>query len=94
MLNFNRHVIVGGVIAAAFGVLVAAKMPSRGADQSLGMAEAVTAEINPSALLAITRTNALVEDLAILGLEPDPASFDGAGLEKWWSSYQKKNLKP
>jgi hypothetical protein len=91
MLNFNRRVVAGRVVVAAFGVLVTAKMPSRGADQSLGMANAAEAGINPGTLIAIPRTNALVDDAAMLGLEPDPASFDGAGLERWWSSYRQKH---
>jgi hypothetical protein len=91
MLKFNRRVIVGGVVVAAFGLLIAARMPSGGADQSLEAANAVAAGINPVALMAIPRTNASAEDAALLGLEPDPASFDGAGLERWWSSYRQKH---
>jgi hypothetical protein len=94
MRRRDRRIIVGGVVIAAFGVLVAAKMPSRDADQSLVVADAVATEINPMALMVAPRTNALVEEVAMSGLEPDPARFDGAGLESWWSSYRQKHHAP
>jgi hypothetical protein len=92
MFNFDWRFVGVGVIVAAFGVLVAAKMPSRGADQPLEPAETVAEGINPGALTAIPRTNRLFEDVGMLGLEPDPASFDSAGLERWWSNYRQKHL--
>jgi len=93
MPSLPQRIVVGVVVVAAFGALVAAKMPSSGVDQAAVGADAFAAGVNPAAL-TVTVRDALVEDRATLALEPDPASFDGAGVERWWASYRQKHHKP
>jgi len=94
MPGLPQRIVVGVVVVAAFGALVAAKMPSSGVDQATTATDAFAAGINPAALTVTVRTDALVEHVATLALEPDPASFDGAGVERWWASYRQKHHKP
>jgi hypothetical protein len=90
MPNLDHRVVVVGVVIAAFGALVAAEMPSSGAGQAARAADALAPGINPAALTATVRVDALVEDIAMSAPEPDPTSFDRAGVEHWWTSYRQK----
>jgi hypothetical protein len=93
MPSFDHRIVVVVVVIAAFGALVAAEMPSSGADQAARAVDALAPGINPAALTATVRADALVEDMATLAPEPDPASFDRAGVEHWWTSYRQKRHK-
>lgn len=99
-MNANRRTIIGMTLPAIFAVFiatlaVAAHQPSTfegtlyAAAPRLQLLEpdGIKPPLRPSS--NVTPVRDLKAERAVSGSEPDPETFDKAGLESWWSKHRK-----
>jgi hypothetical protein len=96
MRSLDRRVIVAGIVVLAGIALVTTHSicgdSARGSE--IYATNMAVAELAPVAVMAMTATVSASRDEGTEAVtagfsEPDPASFDRAGLEIWWAKYQK-----
>jgi hypothetical protein len=91
MLSLDRRIIAAGFVALAAIAFVMAHGVA--GDRNIYAVNTTVAQRAPILTTAMTVTVADTRDASvanvIAGSEPDPESFDQAGLESWWTKYQK-----
>jgi hypothetical protein len=93
MVRLDRQVVLAGIIALggiAFVMTHSIAGDDAGAPKIVAD-NAVVARTAAAAPAAFGQTLAAARDVGAVtaGSEPDPESFDRAGLEIWWAKYQK-----